>query len=75
MLETSLKLAAPILAASLVLMVVLAIISRIIPEMDIFFISLPFKIGLGLLMMAILLPYVDSYVWEFATMLKKLVPA
>jgi flagellar biosynthetic protein FliR len=75
MLTLALQFAAPVLAASMVLMVILAIASRLIPEMDIFFFSLPLKIGLGLLMLAILLPYVDSYVWEFAMLVRKLLPA
>ena len=71
----SLKLAAPILAASMILMIVLAIASKIMPDMDILFISLPLKIALGLLTVALLLPYFDSYVYEFIQLLKNILPA
>jgi flagellar biosynthesis protein FliR len=74
MLLLAFQLAAPLLAASLVLMVVLAIASKVMPDMDIFFISLPLKIGLGLVMVAFILPYLNSYVAEFATLINKLLP-
>jgi flagellar biosynthetic protein FliR len=74
MLSSALRMAAPIMAASFILMIVLAIASKVLPEMDILFISLPFKIGLGLLLLSLFLPYLDSYVWEFAKMLNKLLP-
>lgn len=74
MLLAALKLVAPILAASMILMVVLAITSRIMPEMDILFLSLPLKIGLGLLMVAFFLPYIETYLTEFAALLNKFLP-
>jgi flagellar biosynthetic protein FliR len=74
MLTAGLKLAAPILAAFLLLMVVLAVLARILPEMNILFISLPLRVGLGLLMMAIFLPFTYSFVSEFATLMGKLLP-
>jgi len=74
MLLLAFQLAAPLLAASLVLMVVLAIASKVMPDMDIFFISLPLKIGLGLVMIAFMLPYLNSYVGEFAHLINKLLP-
>jgi flagellar biosynthetic protein FliR len=69
-----LKLAAPILAAFLVLMVVLAVFARMIPEMNILFISLPIRVGLGLLMVAIFLPFINTFVAEFADWMGKLLP-
>lgn len=74
MLIAGLKLAAPILAAFLLLMVVLAILARIVPEMNILFISLPVRVGLGLLMMAIFVPFLSSFVSEFAELMNKLIP-
>ncbi len=74
MLTAGLKLAAPILAAFMVLMVVLAVLARILPEMNILFISLPLRVGLGLLMMAIFVPFIYSFVSEFATLMGKLLP-
>jgi len=69
-----LKLAAPILAAFLLLMVVLAVLARMVPEMNILFISLPLRVGLGLLMVAIFMPFISSFVGEFAELMGKLLP-
>ncbi|MHC4545511.1 MAG: flagellar biosynthetic protein FliR, partial [Planctomycetota bacterium] len=74
MLIAGLKLAAPILAAFLLLMVVLAVLARIVPEMNILFISLPLRVGLGLLMVTIFLPYINGFVAEFADWMGKLLP-
>ena len=74
MLLLSLKLAAPLLAGSLILMVVLAIAARVMPDMDIFFMSFPLKIGLGIVLIAFMLPYIDSYISEFAHLMNKLLP-
>jgi flagellar biosynthetic protein FliR len=69
-----LRLAAPMLAAFLLLLIVLAILARIVPEMNILFISLPFRVGLGLVMAAIFLPFVSGFVSEFADWMGKLLP-
>jgi flagellar biosynthetic protein FliR len=69
-----LKLAAPMLAAFLLLMVVLAVLARIVPEMNILFISLPLRVGLGLLMVTIFLPFINDFVAEFADWMGKLLP-
>jgi flagellar biosynthetic protein FliR len=74
MLMVGLKLAAPILAAFLLLMAVLAVLARIMPDMNILFISLPLRVGMGLLLMAIFLPFVYSFVSEFATLMGRLLP-
>jgi len=69
-----LRLAGPILAAFLLLMVALAVLARIVPEMNILFISLPLRVGLGLLMTATFLPFVQEFVAEFAEWMGKLLP-
>jgi len=69
-----LRLAAPMLAAFLLLMVVLAVLARMVPEMNILFISLPLRVGLGLLMAAIFLPFLNGFVAEFADWMGKLLP-
>jgi len=74
MLLTGLKLAAPILAALLLLMVVLSFLARMVPEMNILFISLPMRVGLGLLMMLVFLPFINDFVGEFANLMGKLLP-
>jgi flagellar biosynthetic protein FliR len=74
MLVMGLKLAAPILAAFLLLMVVLAVLARIMPDMNILFISLPLRVGMGLLMMAIFMPFIYSFMSEFTALVGKLLP-
>jgi flagellar biosynthetic protein FliR len=74
MLLHGLKLAAPTLAAFIMLMVVLAVLARMVPEMNILFISLPLRVGLGLLMVAIFMPFIGSFVGEFAKLMGKLLP-
>lgn len=69
-----LRLGAPILAAFLLLMVVLAVLARIVPEMNILFISLPLRVGLGLLMAAMFLPFINGFLGEFADWMGKLLP-
>jgi flagellar biosynthetic protein FliR len=74
MLIASLRLAAPMLAAFLLLLIVLAVFARIIPDMDILFISMPLSVGLGLLMTGIFFPFINGFVAEFADWMSKLVP-
>lgn len=69
-----LRLAAPMLAAFLLLLVILAVLARIVPEMDILFISLPLRAGLGLLMAAMFLPFINGFIAEFADWMVKLLP-
>jgi flagellar biosynthetic protein FliR len=74
MLAASLQLAAPILAALLMLMVILAILARLVPDMDIFFISFPLRIALGFVMLIAFMPFIDGFVSETAKMMAKLLP-
>jgi len=74
MLTSGLKLAAPMLAAFLLLMVVLAVLARVVPEMNILFISLPLRVGLGLLMLVVFLPFINDFVAEFANLMGSLLP-
>lgn len=74
MLLAGLRMAAPMLAAFLLLMVVLAVLARMVPEMNILFISLPLRVGVGLLMVAIFLPFISAFVGEFADWMGKLLP-
>ena len=69
-----LRLAAPMLAAFLILMVALALLARLVPEMNILFISMPMRLGLGLMMAATFMPFVNGYVTEFANWMAKLLP-
>jgi flagellar biosynthetic protein FliR len=74
MLLAGLKLAAPMLAAFILLFIILAVFARIVPEMNILFISLPMRVGMGLLMAIIFLPFINSFVSEFADLVDKLLP-
>jgi flagellar biosynthetic protein FliR len=74
MLVAGLRLAAPILAALLVLLVVLAILSRIVPEMEIFFISFPLRILLGFIIVAAIVPFLNEFVGETAKLMAKILP-
>jgi flagellar biosynthetic protein FliR len=74
LLLAGLRLAAPMFAAFLLLMVVLAVLARIVPEMNILFISLPLRVGLGLLTVAIFFPFISGFVDEFAEWMGKLLP-
>jgi len=73
-LAAGLQLASPILAALLVLLITLAILARIVPEMDIFFISFPLRIFLGLAMLVIFVPFINGFVSEMAKMMAKVLP-
>ena len=74
MFTVCLRLAAPMLAAFLLLLVALAVFARMIPDMDILFISMPLCMGLGLLMTVIFLPFISEFVAEFADWMNKLLP-
>jgi len=73
-LMAGLRLGAPILAVFLILMILLAVLARIAPQMNILFISLPLRVGIGLLMAIIFLPFVEVFVTEFADWMGKLLP-
>ena len=70
----SLRLAAPMFGAFLLLTITLAVLARITPEMNILFISLPMKISLGLMMLAVATPLINDFVAEFADWMAKLLP-
>ncbi|AQT66906.1 flagellar biosynthesis protein FliR [Anaerohalosphaera lusitana] len=74
MLVFGLRLAIPALVVFTILMVVLAVMARIAPEMNILFLSLPFKVGLGLLIAAYLVPYIQTYVSEYANAVGRMLP-
>lgn len=66
MLTFALKLAAPVLGAFMILLVVLGIMARVLPEMNILFLSLPMRVALGLFMAAAITPSLNSFIDEFA---------
>ncbi len=64
MLLFALKMAAPILAAYLVLGVMLAVLARVLPEMNILTASLPLRVAIGLFMAISILPMLNSFTVE-----------
>ena len=71
---TALRLAAPLLAISMMLLVALAVLARVVPEMDILFISMTLRVTVGLLMATTFLPFIKEYVTEFSQWMNKLLP-
>lgn len=71
MLTFALRLAAPMVAAFLVLAVALALLARILPEMNILLASLPMRVGLGLFMAAAILPSLGTFTDELGEWLNR----
>jgi len=74
MFVAGLRLAAPMLAAFLILMVGLALLARLIPEMDVFFLGMPVQAGLGLFLAAAFVPFLGGFVTEMTEWMAKLLP-
>ncbi len=74
MLMLGLKMAGPIMGAFLLLMVVLAVLSKVVPETNILFLALPLRVGMGLLMVGIFLPFISNFIKEFAIWMDKFMP-
>ena len=60
--------------AFLVLMVALALLARLVPEMDILTVSMPVRVALGLFLVMAFLPFVAGFVTEMADWMAKLLP-
>jgi len=74
MLMLALKMAVPFVAVFMILTVVLGILARIAPEMNILFLSFPLRIGLGLIMVIYFVPFINNYITQFGEWLNKLLP-
>lgn len=72
MLMLGLKLAAPMIAAFMLLAVVLAILARVLPEMNILFESYPLRIGLGFFMTAAMFSTMNNVVLELSGWMSKM---
>ena len=72
MLLFALKLAAPLLAGTLVLSVVMAVLARAVPEMNVLLLSLPLRVGLGLLLAAAIMPLMGAFTDELADWMNRL---
>jgi len=64
MLLFALKLAAPVLAGFLVLAVVLGVLARVLPEMNVLLMSLPLRVAVGLLLAMAMVPVLSSFTEE-----------
>jgi len=74
MLMASLRLSAPILCSFFLLLATLAIFARIMPDMNILFLSMPLRAGFGLLFCSMAMPFILEYVTEFSDWMGKLLP-
>jgi len=71
MLLFALKLAAPILAAFLILAVMLCILARVLPEMNILMASFPLRVGAGIFMAAAIMPSFHAFTGELAKWMQR----
>ncbi len=62
------KVSLPIIAVMLLLNIVLALINRFIPQINVFMVGLPIQIFLGLLILTLATPFI---LWSFSTHLKE----
>jgi len=58
------QIAAPVLVTLLLVDVVLGIVARVVPQMNVFFVGIPLKIGVGLVAIIISLPTFTNFVGE-----------
>jgi flagellar biosynthetic protein FliR len=56
------QIAAPVLVSLLLVDVVLGIVSRVVPQMNVFFVGIPLKIGVGLVAVIISLPTFTKFI-------------
>jgi flagellar biosynthetic protein FliR len=71
MLVFALKLAAPLLAGFLLLSVILGVLARVMPEMNILMASLPMRVGMGLMLSILTVRTLNSFVGELAEWLNE----
>jgi flagellar biosynthetic protein FliR len=64
MLLLALRLAAPVLAAFLLLSVLMGVLARLLPEMNILFVSFPIRVALGMFMAMQMFPFLDNVTGE-----------
>jgi len=70
----ALQLGAPVLALLFLMSVLLAVLSRTIPEMNVMLAAFPLRIGLGLLGTLALLPYMSSFVQDLSIGIARILP-
>lgn len=58
------KLAAPVFSVLVLSSLALGVVARTVPQMNIFFVGMPLKIGVGIATMALVLPVVANLFWS-----------
>ena len=71
MLLFALKLAAPVLGGFLILAVLLSVLAKALPEMNILLVSFPLRVGMGLFMAAAIMPTLNTFAVELARMMNR----
>ncbi len=71
MLMLALKLAGPVLAGFLILSIVLGVLARVLPEMNVLTQSFPLRVGLGLLLASAVLPSLERFGLQLGGWLNK----
>jgi len=71
MLLFALQLAAPVLAGFLILAVMLCILARVLPEMNILMASFPLRVGAGILMATAIMPLFNAFTGELAEWMRR----
>ncbi len=74
MFTAALQISGPILAAFLVILCLFAVFARIVPEMNILFISMPVRVGVGMILVTLFLPFLETFVSKFAEIIVELLP-
>ena len=52
----------------------IAELARIVPEMDILFLTMPVRVALGVVLLILFLPFVQEFLGEFSRLLARLLP-
>ncbi len=71
----ALKMAAPMLGGFLILSVLLCILARVLPEMNILLASFPLRVGVGLFLAAAIMPSLNAFTLELARWMNKFLVA
>lgn len=69
-----LRMAAPMLTAFLLLLVVLGFMARVAPEANVLFLSMPLRVGMGLLLVGVFVPFIHEYLQRFSSWTLRLLP-
>lgn len=75
MLLFGLKFAAPVLVGFLVLAVLLSILAKALPEMNVLMASFPLRVGMGLFMAAAIMPTLNTFTAELARWMNRFLVA